>query len=86
MPISKRHFSPGQLQFISSSVYRRMKLFDSHRLRAGFVEALRQLRQEMGFLLVGWVVMPEHFHLSAKMLFMARKNAGGSSIAPAETR
>ena len=66
MPVSRRHFSPGQLQFITSSVYRRMKLFDSHRLRADFVEVLRQLRQETGFLLIGWVLMPEHFHLLIK--------------------
>lgn len=31
-----------------------------------FVDVLRQLRQEKGFLLVGWVLMPEHFHLLIK--------------------
>ncbi|MGO8734634.1 MAG: transposase, partial [Terriglobia bacterium] len=63
MPVSRRHFAPGQLQFITSSVYRRTKLFDSQRLRSNFVEVLRQFRQEAGFLLIGWVLMPEHFHL-----------------------
>ena len=61
MPVSRRHFAPGQLQFITSSTYRRTKLFDSHRLRCDFVEVLRQFRRETGFLLVGWVLMPEHF-------------------------
>jgi REP element-mobilizing transposase RayT len=28
-----------------------------------FVDILRQLREETGFLLVGWVLMPDHFHL-----------------------
>ena len=28
-----------------------------------FVETLRQLRHETGFLVIGWVLMPEHFHL-----------------------
>ncbi len=28
-----------------------------------FVEVLRQLREETGFLLNGWVLMPDHFHL-----------------------
>ena len=63
MPVCRRYFAPGQLLFITSSVYRRLKLFASHRLRCEFVETLRQLGQEMGFLLIGWVLMPEHFHL-----------------------
>ena len=66
MPVSRRHFAPGQLQFITSSTYRRTKLFDSHRFRCDFVEVLRQFRREAGFLLLGWVLMPEHFHLLIK--------------------
>jgi putative transposase len=66
MLVCRRYFAPGQLQFITSSVYRRLKLFEGHRLRCEFVETLRQLRQEMGFLLIGWVLMPEHFHLLLK--------------------
>jgi putative transposase len=31
-----------------------------------FVEVLDQLRNEMGFLLMGWVLMPDHFHLLIK--------------------
>jgi REP element-mobilizing transposase RayT len=61
MPVSRRHFAPGQLQFITSSTYRRTKLFDSHRFRCDFVEVLRQFGRETGFLLVGWVLRPEHF-------------------------
>ncbi len=54
MSVSRRCFGPGQLQFITSSVYRRLKLFDSYRLRRLFVEVLRECRQEAGFLLAGW--------------------------------
>jgi len=63
---SQRYFAPGQLQFITSSVYRRRKLFDSPRLRGVFVDVLRQLRRERGFLLIGWVLMPEHLYLLIK--------------------
>ena len=63
MPVYRRYFDPGQLQFITSSTYRRVKLFDSERFRRDFVDVLRQLREQWGFLLIGWVVMPEHFHL-----------------------
>jgi len=66
MPAHRRHFHPGQLQFITTSTYRRAKLFESDRFRRDFVEVLQQLRQEMGFRLIGWVLMPEHFHLLIK--------------------
>jgi putative transposase len=65
MPVSRRYFEPGQLQFITSSVYRRLKLFDSYR-RLMFVRVLRECRQEKGFLMIGWVLMPEHSHLLVK--------------------
>jgi hypothetical protein len=38
VPVSQRCFAPGQLQFITSSVYCRMKLFDSPRLRGEFID------------------------------------------------
>ena len=66
MPTSKRHFAPGQLQFLTSSTYRRAKLFESDRFRWSFVEVLGQLGIEMGFLLIGGVLMPDHFHLLIK--------------------
>jgi REP element-mobilizing transposase RayT len=66
MPVYGRHFEPGQLQFITTSTYRRLKLFDSLRFRWTFVEVLRELRQETDCLLIGWVLMPEHFHLLIK--------------------
>ncbi len=66
MPIYGRHFEPGQLQFITTSTYRRSRLFTCQRFCWTFVETLRQLRQETKFLLIGWVLMPEHFHLLIK--------------------
>jgi len=51
------------LQFITTSTYRRSRLFACQRFCWIFVETLRQLRQETGCLLIGWVLMPEHLHL-----------------------
>jgi REP element-mobilizing transposase RayT len=62
VPIYGRHFEPGQLQFITTSTYRRSRLFTCQRFCWTFVETLRQLRDETGFLPLGWVLMPEHFH------------------------
>ena len=66
MPTRKRHFVRGQLQFLTSSTYHRVRLFASERFRGIFVEVLGQLRREMGFRLIGWVLMPDHFHLLLK--------------------
>jgi putative transposase len=66
MPFCRRYFHPGQLQFITTSTYRRTPIFSSDRFRRDFVQVLNQLRHEMQFLLVGWLLMPEHFHLLIK--------------------
>src|ERR1035437_4710986 len=63
MPIYGRQFEPGQLQFITTSTYRRNRLFTCPRFCRNFVAILRELREETGFLLNGWVLMPDHFHL-----------------------
>lgn len=63
MPIYGHHYERGQLQFITTSTYRRHRLFTCQRFCWTFVETLRQLRGETGFLLIGWVLMPDHFHL-----------------------
>jgi len=66
MPFYHRPYSPGQLQFITTSTYRRTPLFLSERFCRCFVQRLEEVRQELGFLLIGWVLMPEHFHLLLK--------------------
>ena len=43
MPIYGRHFEPGQLQFITTSTYRRGRLFTCQRFCWIFVETRRQL-------------------------------------------
>jgi len=63
MPIYGRHFQPGQLPFITTSTYRRSRLFACQRFCWTFAETLHRVRQETGFLLIGWVLMPDHFHL-----------------------
>jgi putative transposase len=63
MPRYHRLFDPGHLQFITSSTYRRAPVFNSKLFCQIFAEVLSKLRQEFGFRLVGWVLMPDHFHL-----------------------
>ena len=63
MPVYHRVYSRGQLQFITASTYRRVPVFLSDRFRRYFVERLEEVREQLHFLLIGWVLMPEHFHL-----------------------
>jgi putative transposase len=63
MPVYHRHYTPGHDQFITTSVYRRVPLFRSERLARHFVDGFRELRIELEFALIGWVLMPDHFHV-----------------------
>jgi REP-associated tyrosine transposase len=66
MPSRRLQYIPGELQFITSSTYRRTALFRSPRFCRCFVDVLADVRKATGFLLIGWVLMPDHFHLLLK--------------------
>jgi putative transposase len=59
----KRHYGKGDLHFITFSCYERRSLLGSIRARNLFVRVLRDVRERYGFLVVGYVLMPEHVHL-----------------------
>jgi putative transposase len=59
----KRYYGKGDLHFITFSCYRRLPLLKTVRARDIFVKELGRVREEMGFHLLGYVVMPEHVHL-----------------------
>jgi len=59
----RRYYGKGHLHFITFSCYRRLPLLKSARARDLFVRELARAREELGFRLVGYVVMPEHVHL-----------------------
>ena len=64
MPWSlKRYYGAGHLHFITCSCYRRIALLGSPQQRTLLLNLLEQTRQGYGFVVVGYVVMPEHFHL-----------------------
>ena len=63
MPRQRHYYGLNHLHFITASTYRRARLFDSDLFRSHFVQTLAQLRQQHNFRLLGWVLMPEHFHL-----------------------
>ncbi len=59
----KRYYGAGYLHFITSSCYQRRAVLGNARRRNLFLEVLEQVRRCYGFVVVGYVVMPEHFHL-----------------------
>jgi len=59
----ERRYGQKDLHFITFSCYRRKALLGSGRARNTFVRILGELREQYGFLLVGYVGMPEPVHL-----------------------
>ncbi len=58
-----RSYGAHHLHFITCSCYRRLPFLRSARARDRFVAILEQTRERYRFVVVGYVVMPEHVHL-----------------------
>ena len=58
----KRYYGAGDLHFITCSCYRRQPILGSARRRDLFL-AFSKSSPTLRFLVLGYVVMPEHFHL-----------------------
>ena len=58
-----RYYGAGDLHFITCSCYQRQPLLGTARRRDLFLTVLERVRRHYRFVVVGYVVMPEHFHL-----------------------
>ncbi len=58
-----RYYNLNHLHFITCSCYQRVPALGSPQYRTLFVRTLDSIRARYKFALVGYVVMPEHFHL-----------------------
>lgn len=58
-----RTYGADHLHFVTCSCYRRLPFLRSARSRDRFLSILEQTRARYRFVVVGYVVMPEHFHL-----------------------
>jgi putative transposase len=58
-----RYYGSGYLHFITTSCYLRRPVLGSQRNRDLFLEVLERVRRRYHFVVVGYVVMPEHVHL-----------------------
>jgi len=58
-----RYQQTGNFHFITFSCYRRRPYLNSATSRRLFESVLERIRQRYGFVVLGYVVMPEHVHL-----------------------
>ncbi len=59
----KRYYGAGDLHFITCSCYQRKPWLGTAARRDLFLKILEEARQRYRFVVLGYVVMPEHFHL-----------------------
>jgi putative transposase len=59
----RRYYGAGYSHFITTSCYQRRPLLGTPHSRDLFLDVLEQIRQRHRFVVVGYVVMPEHIHL-----------------------
>jgi putative transposase len=59
----KRYYGAGQAHFITCSCYHRIPWLDTAARRDLFLSILEEVRQRYRFVVLGYVVMPDHFHL-----------------------
>jgi putative transposase len=59
----ERYYVAGDLHFITCSCYRRQPLLAIPRSRDLLLTVLEQVRRRYSFVVVGYVIMPEHIHL-----------------------
>jgi putative transposase len=58
-----RYYGAGYLHFITTSCYQQRPLLGNGRNRDLFLQVLERVRRRYRFVVIGYVVMPEHVHL-----------------------
>ena len=58
VPRQQHFYGLNQLHYLTSSTYRRARLFDSEHFKRHFVTTWQVLRTELRFRIIGYVLMP----------------------------
>ncbi len=64
----RRHYGTNDLHFINCSCYHRQPWLGTPRRRDLFLTVIEQVRLRYRFVVVGYVVMPDHIHLLERRL------------------
>jgi putative transposase len=59
----RRYYGAGYLHFITTSCYQRMPMLGKRQHRDLLLRVLEEVRRRYNFVVVGYVIMPEHVHL-----------------------
>ncbi len=59
----ERYYGSGDLHFITATCYHRQPLLDTPARRDLFLHVFEDMRRRYCFAVLGYVIMPEHFHL-----------------------
>ena len=59
----KRYYGDDHLHFLTCSCYHRQPWLGDSRVRDLFLQILEEVRRRYRFVVVGYVVMPDHIHL-----------------------
>jgi putative transposase len=59
----KRYYGSGDIHFITGSCYRRQPWLGTPLRRDLFLRIFEQTRKRYRFVVLGYVIMPEHFHV-----------------------
>jgi REP element-mobilizing transposase RayT len=62
VPKLQHYCGLNHLHYLTKSTYKRARLYDSERFRNRWVVTLEDSRRELGFKIIGYVLMSEHFH------------------------
>ena len=63
MQREQHYYGLNHLHYLTASLYRRARIFDSDRFKLKFIRTLDDLRAELSFRTIGYVLMHEHCHL-----------------------
>src|SRR5579862_8141686 len=75
----KRYYGTGSLHFITWSCYRRRPLLGNPARRDLLLVVLELIRIRYRFVVIGYVVMPEHVHLLISEPFISELTTGDPS-------
>jgi hypothetical protein len=59
MPRLKHFYGLDHLHCLTANTYRRARIFDCDRYKRNFVQTLDQFRAELGFRIIGHVLVPQ---------------------------
>jgi REP element-mobilizing transposase RayT len=59
MPRLKHFYGLNHPHYLTANTHRKARIFDSDRYKRKFVQTLDQLRAELGFRIIGYVLIPQ---------------------------